>query len=130
MTRFLLFILIAASSTAGAIVIRDDVYESKYRIPASEFPALVDIPGEGHPPAALPLEGIFGNGDSGGPALIQVDDQWLLAGIAAWKVVQGDIRTARPGLYGQTNCNVRLSHYIEWIESVISVQSQDDGADG
>ena len=28
----------------------------------------------------------------------------------------------RPGLYGQTSCNVRLSHYVEWIESVISVQ--------
>lgn len=71
------------------------------------------------PPSALPLEGIGGNGDSGGPALIQVNDQWLLAGVGAWKVVQGDVRTARPGLYNQTSCNVRLSHYIDWIESVI-----------
>jgi secreted trypsin-like serine protease len=74
------------------------------------------------PPLALPLEGISGNGDSGGPVLIQVEDQWLLAGLSSWKVVQGDVRTARPGLYGQTACNVRLSHYVEWIESVISEQ--------
>ena len=269
MTRVLLLILLAASSTASAIVIRHDVDDSEYRIPASEFPALVDMPGEGHgvliapqwvitaahtipghselkqvvingvsrdvervvihsgyrtlpqelidqamasgeamlivvflassddialvkltqpvtdvapvviykdsdepgqivkivgkgatgtgttghdpeghnrtelrrafnkitsahdrwfcyvfdkPPSALPLEGISGNGDSGGPALIQVKDQWLLAGLSSWKVVQGNVMTTRPGLYGQTNCNVRLSHYIEWIESVISVQ--------
>ena len=72
------------------------------------------------PPLALPHEGMLGNGDSGGPALIQVEDQWLLAGLASWKVVQGDVRTARPGRYGQTACNVRLGHYIEWIERVIS----------
>ena len=49
MTRFLLLILLLAMSlTASAIVIRHDVDDSKYRIPASEFPALVDMPGEGH----------------------------------------------------------------------------------
>lgn len=269
MTRFLLLALFAVSSTASAVVIRHDLDDAKYRIPASEFPALVDMPGEGHgvliapqwvitaahvlprhsetmqvaidgiprdvervvihpgynappqelidqamatgeavlilvllassddialvkltqpvtdvapvatykdsdepnqivkivgkgamgtgatghdpkgpnrtelrrafnkitsaherwfcyvfdePPSALPLEGIGGNGDSGGPALIQVDDQWLLAGVSAWKLFQGDVRTARPGRYGQTSCNVRLSHYNEWIESVISAQ--------
>lgn len=272
MTRLLLLILLAASSTASAVVIRDDVDDSKYRIPASEFPALVDMPGEGHgvliapqwvitaahtipecpelkkqvvvngtprdvervvihpgyrkaphelihqalttgdatlvlvliassddialiklkqpvtdvapveiykgnaelgqtvkitgkgatgtgatgldpepkgpnrtelrrafnkitsaherwfcyvfdePPSALPLEGMGGNGDSGGPALIQVKDQWLLAGMTSWKFSQGDLRTARPGRYGQTSCNVRLGHYREWIESVISAQ--------
>jgi hypothetical protein len=270
MTRFLLLILLlAVSSTASAIVIRHDVDDSKYRIPASEFPALVDMPGEGHgvliaprwvitaahtipgyselkqvvingvsrdvervvmhsghrtlpqelidqamasgeavlivvflassddialvkltqpvtdvapvaiykdsdepgqivkivgkgatstgatghdprgpnrtelrrafnkitsahhrwfcyvfdePPSALPLEGMLVNGDSGGPALIQVKEQWLLAGLASWKVVQGNVMTARPGLYGQIACNVRLSHYIEWIESVIHEQ--------
>lgn len=76
------------------------------------------------PPAGLPLEGVGGNGDSGGPALIQADGQWLLGGLAAWKLTQGDVRTARPGRYGQTSCNVRLSHYREWIEGVISGQPQ------
>lgn len=46
--RFLLLALLVASTTASAIVIRDDVDDSKYRVPASEFPALVDMPGEGH----------------------------------------------------------------------------------
>ncbi len=55
------------------------------------------------PPAALPLEGILGNGDSGGPVLIQIEDQWLVAGLASWKVAQGHVMTARPGRYGQTN---------------------------
>lgn len=276
MTRFLLLVLLAASSTASAIVIRDDVDDSKYRVPASEFPALVDMPGEGHgvliapqwvitaahavtwqheikevvlngisrnverlvlhsgykkpsdelihqamttgdptllivllassddiallkltqpvtdvapatiyknsdelgsiikivgkgatgtgatgldphgpnrtelrrafnkitsahdrwfcyvfdkPPSALPLEGMPGSGDSGGPALIQVEGQWLLAGLTSWAsrygrapLVQGDSAVFRPGLYGQISCNVRLSHYIEWIESEIAVQ--------
>jgi hypothetical protein len=267
MTRFLLLIFLAASSTAGAIVIRDGVDDSKYRVPASEFPALVDMPGEGHgvliapqwvitaahtipahselrqvvinglsrdvervvmhsgyqtlpqelidqatasgeamlivvflaasddialvrlaqpvtevapvaiykerdgpgqvaklvgkgatgtgatghdpggpnrtelrrafnkitsaydrwlcyvfdePASAVPLEGVLGNGDSGGPVLIQVEDQWLLAGLGSWKIVQGHVMTARPGRYGQITCNVRLSHYFEWIESVMS----------
>ena len=272
MIRFLLLtLLFAVSSSASAIVIRHDVEDSKYRIPASEFPALVDLPGEGHgvliaaqwvvtaahtlpahselkqvvingisrdvervvmhsgyrtlpqelidqamasgeamlivvflaasddialvkltqpvmdvtpvaiykdsdepgqivkmvgkgatgtgttghesrgpnrtelrrafnkitsaydrwfcyvfdePPSALPLEGVTGNGDSGGPVLVQIEDQWLLAGLASWKVVQGNVMTARPGRYGQTTCNVRMSHYVEWIESVISGQPQ------
>jgi hypothetical protein len=269
MTRFLLLILFVMSSTASAIVIRDDVDDSKYRIPVTEFPALVDMPGDGHgiliapqwaitaahtiprhselklvvingvsrdvervvmhsgyktlpqelidqamvsgeamlivvflaasddvaliklaqpvtdvapvpiykdgdepgqivkiigkgatgtgatghapngpnrtelrrafnkitsaherwfcyvfdePPSALPLEGMLGNGDSGGPLLIQHKSQWLLAGVGAWKVVSGDVRTSRPGRYGQTACGVRMSHYIEWIESTLSEQ--------
>jgi secreted trypsin-like serine protease len=270
MIRFFSLVLLAASSTASAVVIRHDVDDSKYRIPASEFPALVDMPGEGHgvliapqwavtaahtirgtsdlqhvtingvsrdvervvvhtgyktlpqalidqamasgeamlivvflassddialikltqavtdvvpvelykdsnepgqtakivgkgatgtgttghspngpnrtglrrafntitsahdrwlcyvfdeAPKALPLEGTLGNGDSGGPVLLQSGDQWVLAGLGSWKVAQGDVRTARPGRYGQTSCNVRLSHYVEWIGSVISEKS-------
>jgi hypothetical protein len=72
------------------------------------------------PASALPLEGVGGNGDSGGPALVQAGDEWRLAGVAAWKAVQGDVRTARPGRYGQTSCYVRVSHYAEWIEGVLS----------
>lgn len=267
MTRPLLLALaLAIPSTAGAVVIRHDVDDSKYRVPATEFPALVDMPGEGHgvliaphwvltaahtvagyakleqvvingvardvervvihpgykslphelieqamasgeamlivtfvatsddvallrlaqpvmdvspvaiyrdgdepgrvvkivgkgatgtgdtghhprgpnrtelrrafntitsaydrwfcyvfnePTSALPLEGVLGNGDSGGPVLIQSGDQWPLAGLASWKVVQGHVMMARPGRYGQVNCNVRVSHYIDWIESVV-----------
>lgn len=72
------------------------------------------------PPTALPLEGIGGNGDSGGPAFVEVDGEWRLAGMASWKFLQGDVRTARPGRYGQTSCNVRLSHYRAWLEGVMA----------
>lgn len=48
MTRLLVLLLLVASSTASAVVVRDDVDDAKYRIQASEFPALVDMPGEGH----------------------------------------------------------------------------------
>ena len=59
------------------------------------------------PPSALPLEGILGNGDSGGPVLIQIEDQWLLAGLASWKVGQGHVMTARPGRYGRLFNRIR-----------------------
>lgn len=75
------------------------------------------------PPSALPLEGVLGNGDSGGPALLQSSDQWLLAGLGSWKVVQGNVLTARPGRYGQVACNVRMSHYADWMDGVMSEQA-------
>jgi hypothetical protein len=40
--------LLAMSLPAYGIVIRNDVDDSKYRVAATEFPALVDLPGEGH----------------------------------------------------------------------------------
>ncbi|ALS98232.1 trypsin-like serine protease [Lacimicrobium alkaliphilum] len=70
------------------------------------------------PADALPLEGGSGNGDSGGPVLIQAEKGWLLAGLTSWSDLQSTNRT--PGRYGQISCNVRLSHYKDWIESVIS----------
>ena len=48
MHRFLFLTLFAVSSSASAIVIRDDVEDSRYRVPASDYPALVDMPGEAH----------------------------------------------------------------------------------
>lgn len=76
-------------------------------------------------PSALALEGMGGSGDSGGPVLIKVSGQWQLAGLAAWKLVQGNAAAFRPGVYGQTSYNVRLSSYAEWIEIVMSSETQD-----
>lgn len=48
MSRLAVFLLLLAAGSAGAIVIRDDVEDSGYRVAASEFPALADMPTEGH----------------------------------------------------------------------------------
>lgn len=72
------------------------------------------------PTDALPLEGGSGSGDSGGPLLVQSGDEPLLLGLTSWADPQSTVRT--PGRYGQISCNVRLSHYKDWIESVVSEQ--------
>jgi len=71
------------------------------------------------PPSALPLEGISGDGDSGGPVLIQVNGQWQVAGLVSWKRGKDNAILLHPGFYGQTNYNVRLSHYASWIDNAI-----------
>lgn len=43
MPRFLCLALLFVSCAAHAIVIRDDVDDAEYRVPASDFPALVDL---------------------------------------------------------------------------------------
>lgn len=48
MTRLFWLLLLAGTSTANAIVIRDDVPDAQYRIAATDFPALVDLPMEAH----------------------------------------------------------------------------------
>lgn len=48
MRRHLLLVLLAISTSANAVVIRNDVADARYRVPASAFPALVDMSGEGH----------------------------------------------------------------------------------
>ncbi len=73
------------------------------------------------PSDALPLEGGSGNGDSGGPVLMRAGKGLSLAGLTSWADPQSTFRT--PGRYGQISCNVRLSYYAEWIESVISGHS-------
>lgn len=68
--------------------------------------------------AAHALEGVTGGGDSGGPLLIQDKGTWMLAGIAAFKYVEGDPTMYKPGLYGELSYSLRLSYYIPWITQV------------
>jgi secreted trypsin-like serine protease len=70
------------------------------------------------PASALPLEGMTGSGDSGGPVLVEEEGQWKLAGLASWTYVQGDIH--RTGRYGDGGYSIRISRYAEWIESIVS----------
>lgn len=72
------------------------------------------------PRDALPLEGISGNGDSGGPILVAIGDEWQLAGVASWKRVEGNPAAFRPGMYGQSSYGVRLAHYAAWIEATMA----------
>jgi hypothetical protein len=71
------------------------------------------------PPSALPLEGVSGDGDSGGPVLMQVKGQWEVAGLTSWKRRKDTAVLLHPGFYGQINYNVRVSHYVKWIDGVI-----------
>jgi len=72
------------------------------------------------PPSGLELEGILGDGDSGGPVLIQAQGKWQLAGLASWKRhLQDNALILHPGFYGQKNYNVRISHYTGWIDHQI-----------
>lgn len=72
------------------------------------------------PPNALPLEASTGSGDSGGPMLVAVGDEWRVAGITAWKRGQVDGTEVFLGRYGETGYGVRLAHYADWIESTIA----------
>lgn len=75
------------------------------------------------PPNALPLEGMMVNGDSGGPVLVDAEGGTQLVGLASWKFFQGDVRTGRPGQYGQVACNLRISHYAGWIDATIAANA-------
>lgn len=72
------------------------------------------------PPAAHPLEAAAGNGDSGGPLLVDVGGEWQVIGITSWKLAEGSIAAFRPGRYGQTNYALRVAHYREWITETLA----------
>jgi hypothetical protein len=74
---------------------------------------------------ALPLEGVIGDGDSGGPVLIDDHGVWKLAGVAhgldAQKMDYLAMRAGayRQGICGQDISNARISFFAHWIDSVI-----------
>jgi len=62
---------------------------------------------------ALPLEGISGPGDSGGPALLRKDDRWYLVGVSAWQ--NAEPTQWQEGRYGVIENYSRVSHHLQWI---------------
>ncbi|WP_294990918.1 trypsin-like serine protease [uncultured Stenotrophomonas sp.] len=70
------------------------------------------------PPQGLPLEGVLGNGDSGGPLLIEGNGGWQLVGLGSWITAVPE-HALEAGFYGQVVHNVRVSRYVDWIERVM-----------
>lgn len=70
------------------------------------------------PPQALPLEGVLGNGDSGGPLVIEEHGTPRLVGLGSWISAVPE-HALEAGFYGQVVYNVRVSRYLDWIESTI-----------
>lgn len=74
---------------------------------------------------ALPLEGVTGDGDSGGPVLLQDHDVWKLAGLAQGLYgKKSDLLAMRAGTFrlgvcGQEFSSSRVSFYAQWIEDTI-----------
>ncbi|HYQ21901.1 S1 family peptidase [Stenotrophomonas sp.] len=70
------------------------------------------------PERGLPLEGVIGSGDSGGPLLIGDPDGWQLIGLGSWITAVPE-HALDAGYYGQVVHNVRISRYAGWIDSVM-----------
>jgi hypothetical protein len=70
------------------------------------------------PPDGTYLEGVCGNGDSGGPAFIQENGDLLLAGISSWQHQKGQPL----GFYGCIEHYTRVSCFIDWIHATCGDQ--------
>lgn len=66
-----------------------------------------------------PLEGVSGNGDSGGPAYIQDGGVYKLLGVSS----RADSWFYDIGEYGVTELYTRVSAYKNWIDQVIDADS-------
>jgi secreted trypsin-like serine protease len=73
--------------------------------------------------AALDLEGMTGNGDSGSPLLVEADGQWEVAGLASYKSIVGPLVENRSGVYTQQAYSLRVSDYDAWIASVMQAEA-------
>ncbi|KGK00347.1 trypsin-like serine protease [Thalassotalea sp. ND16A] len=65
---------------------------------------------------ALPLEGVSGGGDSGGPAFIASEDGFKLLGVSS----RPEGKFTNIGEYGITEVYSRVSFFSSWIEQVIA----------
>ncbi len=68
---------------------------------------------------SLPLEGMPGLGDSGGPALLHSENGLLLVGITVGEVEGEDFSEETQGQYGSVAVYERVLMHIDWIETVI-----------
>ena len=75
---------------------------------------------------ALPLEGVNGPGDSGGPALISTEEGDKIAGISSYSsypTEELDERARKGGIpiqmYGTVEHYTRVSSHLSWIQDVV-----------
>lgn len=66
------------------------------------------------------LEGISGPGDSAGPALIKIDNRYLIVGISSGQSSRST--GGKPGRYGVVEYYTRVSVFTDWIRENISDQ--------
>lgn len=69
--------------------------------------------------AALPLEAMQGSGDSGAPAIVEIDGQQYVIGLMSWQYWLGEISEFKSGLYQRQAYASRVSFYIPWIKNVM-----------
>ena len=65
------------------------------------------------PPDCTELEGVCGEGDSGGPALVRAGGRLAIAGVSSWQDHDGLL-----GTYGCVEHYARVSSQIGWIRGV------------
>lgn len=66
------------------------------------------------PPNGVELEGVSGPGDSGGPALVEENGVYHLAGVSSAS------KDGRPGRYGVIEVYMRVGRFIDWIIATIA----------
>jgi hypothetical protein len=67
------------------------------------------------PPEGTPLEGVCGEGDSGGPALIDREGRWLIAGVSSWQRHKPQPLST----YGCIEHYARVAPQLGWIQATI-----------
>jgi len=71
---------------------------------------------------ALPLEGVSGGGDSGGPAYLKVKGGFKLLGVSS------RFTGGTTGKYGITEIYSRISYFNEWIDQIITGNAEQRSA--
>jgi D-alanyl-D-alanine carboxypeptidase len=76
------------------------------------------------PATATDLEGISGPGDSGGPALLEINGKRYVAGVSVW----GNPGKQGRGTYGAKEGYTRVSSHHEWIAATLAGKTQASAA--
>jgi hypothetical protein len=65
------------------------------------------------PPEGTALEGVGGEGDSGGPALLRTDEGLVVVGVSSWQDHDGPL-----GTYGAVEHYARVAPHLDWLRAV------------